>query len=104
MTTIVNAGTAPSQTSAAGTATSPSAAVQLAGDVQTFLKMLTTQLQNQDPTQPLDPNQFTGQLAQFSAVETLRPPNFSTTQGESGYGVSTAWLAPSTGCDDIEGL
>ena len=40
-------------------------------------------------------------IAQFSAVETLRPPNFSTTQGESGYGVSAAWLAPSTGCDDM---
>jgi hypothetical protein len=25
----------------------------------------------------------------------------STTQGESGYGVSTAWLAPSTGCPDM---
>ncbi len=28
--------------------------------------------------------------AQFSGVATLRPPNFMTTQGESGYGVSTA--------------
>src|SRR5690606_20744951 len=27
--------------------------------------------------------------AQFSAVATLRPPNFITTHGESGYGVST---------------
>jgi hypothetical protein len=43
-------------------------------------------------------------IAQFSAVETLRPPNFSTTHGESGYGVSTAWLAPSTDCDDMECL
>jgi len=43
-------------------------------------------------------------MAQFSAVETLRPPNLSTTHGESGYGVSTAWLAPSTDCDDMEGL
>src|SRR5690606_40442382 len=27
----------------------------------------------------------------ISAVATLRPPNFITTHGESGYGVSTLW-------------
>jgi hypothetical protein len=43
-------------------------------------------------------------MAQVSAVETLRPPNFNTTHGELGYGVSTAWLAPSTGCDDMKCL
>jgi flagellar basal-body rod modification protein FlgD len=37
--------------------------------MSTFLTMLTTQLRNQDPTQPLDPNQFTAQLSQFAAVE-----------------------------------
>jgi len=41
----------------------------LAGNFQTFLKMLMTQLQNQDPTSPLDTNQFTSQLVQFSSVE-----------------------------------
>jgi flagellar basal-body rod modification protein FlgD len=70
MATITSGGaTGQAGGSAAAAAATPSAAVQLAGDVQTFLKMLTTQLQNQDPTQPLDPNQFTAQLAQFSAVE-----------------------------------
>ncbi len=34
-----------------------------------FLHLLTTQLKNQDPTQPTDPTQFVAQLAQFSAVE-----------------------------------
>lgn len=34
-----------------------------------FLLLLTTQLQNQDPTEPLDTNQFTQQLVQFSSVE-----------------------------------
>lgn len=46
-----------------------SAAARLGGDMQTFLTMLTTQLRNQDPTQPLDPNEFTAQLSQFAAVE-----------------------------------
>jgi flagellar basal-body rod modification protein FlgD len=38
-------------------------------EYQTFLTMLTTELQNQDPTQPLDSSQFTSQLAQFSSLE-----------------------------------
>jgi flagellar basal-body rod modification protein FlgD len=35
----------------------------------TFLKLLTVQLQNQDPLSPLDTNQFTQQIATFSQVE-----------------------------------
>lgn len=34
-----------------------------------FLTLLTTQLQNQDPLEPLDSNQFTEQLVQFADVE-----------------------------------
>jgi len=41
----------------------------IAGDFNTFLKILTTQLQNQNPLEPLDTNQFTQQLVQFSSVE-----------------------------------
>ncbi len=41
----------------------------LAGNFQTFLKLLTTQLQNQDPTSPMDSNQFTQQLVMYSQVE-----------------------------------
>jgi flagellar basal-body rod modification protein FlgD len=33
-----------------------------------FLQLLVAQLQNQDPTAPLDPSQFVGQLAQFSEL------------------------------------
>ncbi len=42
---------------------------QLAEDFDTFLTLLTTQLQNQDPTDPMDSNEFTNQLVQFSGVE-----------------------------------
>lgn len=41
----------------------------IAGNFQTFLTLLTTQLQNQDPTNPLDTNQFTQQLVEFAEVE-----------------------------------
>lgn len=36
---------------------------------QEFLKLLVTQLTNQDPLQPQDQSQFLAQLAQFSTVE-----------------------------------
>src|SRR5262245_31052263 len=41
----------------------------LAGNFTTFLTLLTTQLKNQNPLEPLDTNQFTQQLVQFSQVE-----------------------------------
>jgi flagellar basal-body rod modification protein FlgD len=37
-----------------------------------FLKLLTTQLTNQDPTKPLDSNDFLGQIAQFSQVSGIQ--------------------------------
>lgn len=36
-----------------------------------FLKLLTFQLQNQDPMNPMEQNKFTGELAQFSQLEQL---------------------------------
>ena len=41
----------------------------IAGNFQTFLQLLTTQLKNQNPLEPLDTNQFTQQLVQFAQVE-----------------------------------
>ena len=42
---------------------------KLADNFDTFLTLLTTQLQHQDPLEPMDANQFTEQLVQFSQVE-----------------------------------
>jgi len=42
---------------------------EIASNFTTFLKLLTTQLQNQDPLSPMDSNQFTQQLVQFAGVE-----------------------------------
>src|SRR3954471_8445456 len=42
---------------------------QLTANFETFLTLLTTQLKNQDPLSPMDSNQFTQQLVQFSQVE-----------------------------------
>lgn len=53
---------------AAGTNAASSAAT-LSGNFDTFLHILTAQIQNQDPLEPLDSSQFTEQLVQFSGVE-----------------------------------
>ena len=44
-------------------------AVSLADNFDDFLTMLTTQLQNQDPLNPTDSNEFTNQLVSFTGVE-----------------------------------
>jgi flagellar basal-body rod modification protein FlgD len=45
------------------------AAKKLSDNFDEFMLLLTTQLQHQDPTEPLDTNEFTAQLVQFSTVE-----------------------------------
>ena len=67
----VVSGTTPLPTSSSGSSGSLNSTTgsTLAGNFQTFLTLLTTQLQNQDPLSPLDTNQFTQQLVQFASVE-----------------------------------
>jgi len=60
--------TLPAGSSTAGQ-TNALASQQIAGNFQTFLQLLTTQLQNQNPLDPLDTNQFTQQLVEFAGVE-----------------------------------
>lgn len=55
--------------STANNTTASSARASLGSNFQTFLTLLTTQIQNQDPLSPMDSNQFTEQLVQFSQVE-----------------------------------
>lgn len=55
-----------------GTASTPNAASQrgaLSADFETFLKMLTVQMQNQDPLNPMESTEMSVQLATFSGVE-----------------------------------
>ena len=48
---------------------SQQAASKLEDDLNQFLNLLVAQLQNQDPLDPLDANEFTSQLVQFASVE-----------------------------------
>jgi flagellar basal-body rod modification protein FlgD len=68
MTTSVNPNTT-TNTSTSSTGTTNNAMQQLSGNLSTFLTLLTTQLQNQDPLSPMDSTQFTQQLVEYSQVE-----------------------------------
>lgn len=50
-------------------AQSAAAGKQLSGTFDTFLKLLTSQLKNQDPLKPMDSSEFTQQLVSYSQVE-----------------------------------
>ena len=69
----VVSGTTTLPTSSSGThsaaAANALANTQIAGNFQSFLQLLTTQLQNQNPLSPLDTNQFTQQLVEFAGVQ-----------------------------------
>ena len=52
----------------------------LADDLDTFLTLLTSQLENQDPLEPMDTNQFVDQLTQFSELEQGVETNETLTQ------------------------
>ena len=58
-----------SSSSSGGSTLGSSTDQTIAGNFQTFLTLLTTQLQNQNPLDPLDTNQFTQQLVEFAGVE-----------------------------------
>lgn len=62
--TTVNTATQPANLPAQGSQTGMGGA-----DFNMFLKLLTTQMQNQDPLDPMDTAQYTQQLVQYSQVE-----------------------------------
>jgi flagellar basal-body rod modification protein FlgD len=61
--------TIPSDTSARSATSNPTTQVAGASDYTTFLKMLTVQMQNQDPLNPIESTDYAVQLATFSGVE-----------------------------------
>jgi flagellar basal-body rod modification protein FlgD len=69
MTVTPAASTTPNPTTSTDSSSAASSQTSLSGNFDTFLKLLTTQMQNQDPLNPMDSSQFTSQLVQFSGVE-----------------------------------
>jgi flagellar basal-body rod modification protein FlgD len=66
--------------SSSASQSSNNALSSLSSNFGDFLKLLMTQLQNQDPSSPLDTNQFTSELVQFSSVEQQINTNTSLTR------------------------
>ena len=59
----------PSGPTSGAAARAGAAPSMITADFQTFLRLLTTQMQNQDPLNPMESTEFASQLAQFSGVE-----------------------------------
>jgi flagellar basal-body rod modification protein FlgD len=87
--TVTPTTTAPTPTTTDQTALGKAS---LADNFNTFLSLLTTQLKNQDPTAPLDSNQFTQQLVQMTGVEQQLNANDLLKQlvSNTSSGISTA--------------
>lgn len=64
-----NSSSSSNSASSASNSSSSAISASVQSEYNTFLTILTTELQNQDPTSPLDTNQFTSQLVQFSSLE-----------------------------------
>lgn len=64
-------------------------------DQEDFLRLLTTQLQSQDPTSPVDNNQMVSQMSQLSMVESLTSINEGLTDVISAVNSSSALTASS---------
>jgi flagellar basal-body rod modification protein FlgD len=82
-TTLPISTTAPNAASATGTSADAAAGLT-SGD---FLTLLTTELQNQDPTSPVDDTQSVAQLAQFSALSATEELNTSFQNFQSNFAV-----------------
>lgn len=73
-----------------------------------FLKLLVTQIQMQDPLEPMSAQEYIGQLAQFSSVEQLQSANVQLSVLQHMEGVCQALLligrTVSTGDDGVTGV
>ena len=67
--------------------TTPSSQVESQLGADAFLKLLTTEMQNQDPTKPMDDTQSVSQLAQFSALQAQTTLSTQFASFQSNFGV-----------------
>ncbi|MBU3029197.1 flagellar hook capping FlgD N-terminal domain-containing protein [Paracoccus marinaquae] len=94
---MISATSSSAATAASATAASAAAPATTSADFDTFLKMLTAQLQNQDPLNPMEGTEFAVQLATFSGVEQQAQTNKLLNQliqqmGGGGLGEVAEWI------------
>ncbi|RAS25253.1 flagellar hook assembly protein FlgD [Paraburkholderia bryophila] len=89
-----------SSATGATSSTSSSSSTSASSLQQTFLQLLVAQLQNQDPTNPMDSSQMTSQLAQINTVSGISQLNTTlsslATQMSAGQQSQAALLIGST--------
>ena len=69
MSDVTSATSAQAASASAGAAASSGAAQGMGEEFNSFIRLLTAQVQNQDPLSPMDSTQFVEQLATFSTLE-----------------------------------
>ena len=91
MMTTVNNSTGTTNVSTTSSGTAKTSENNLGKDE--FLKLLVTQLQNQDPLKPMDDTAFIAQMAQFSSLEQMQNLNTTTlaTQASGMIGDTVTW-------------
>ena len=87
---LTGSGSSGSTANAAATAATSAASTQL--NEQDFLQLMTTQLQDQDPLNPISNNEFFSQIAQFSTVSGIAQLN-------SSFGTLSSQLSSSQALD-----
>jgi flagellar basal-body rod modification protein FlgD len=85
MSTSINQLINPGSSSPAASSATSSSNTQLGEDQ--FLQLLTTQLQNQDPLQPMDDTQSIAELAQFSGLQAMTELKSSFANFQSNFAV-----------------
>ena len=94
-TTLSTAASSPTTAPASNTASTSTTGAAATGSnaplsENDFLTLLTTQLQNQDPLNPMDDTQSVAELAQFSALQATTSLSTSFNAFESNFAVSQA--------------
>lgn len=87
----------PTLAAAAVPPSTQTAATEISADFETFLRMLTVQMQNQDPLNPVDSSDYAVQLATFSGVEQQVQTNdllrgMAAQAGTSGLAQMAGWV------------
>jgi flagellar basal-body rod modification protein FlgD len=97
--------------SATNTSSSTSSSSSAGGLGTTFLTLLAQELQNQDPTAPVDPTAMVGQMISLNQLEqlitinqTLSGPVGSTPTSGAGAGASASTVAGSSALGGIAGM
>ncbi|MDB4878207.1 MAG: flagellar biosynthesis protein FlgD [Gemmatimonadetes bacterium] len=98
---ITSANSTASSGSALAAAAQPAVAAGGAMGKDQFMKLLIAQMQNQDPTNPMDGSQMASQLAQFSSLEQLQQINTTLTGQQSSNGTLLGAMQASSAINTI---